>query len=138
MDERLEKLIADYHAMVSKAVAMLEAAGLPRPSSHLEWAFRPVPQSGDLPGGFSYFRHGAGCRVGGPEWTVDFDFGPRGEVNGIDPYRLHRFSASRASAFGFASVGEIEDAIEDALRTGDLVVSSGDQIVRRSPQGRQP
>ena len=138
MDRRLDTLIAEYQARVAEAVALLEAAGLSRPSSHAEWAFRPVPQSGDLRGGFRYFKHGVGCRVEGPEWTVDFNFGPRGEINGIDPHRLHRFSASRASAFGLASVGEIEDAIEDALRTGDLVVSSGDQIVRGSAHDRQP
>lgn len=137
MDRRLDTLISQYHARVAEAVALLEAAGLSRPSSHAEWAFRPVPQYGDLPGGFRYFKHGVGCRVEGPEWTVDFNFGPGGEINGIDPDRLHRFSTSRAAASGLASVGEIEDAIEDALRTGDLVVSSDDRIVRGSANVRQ-
>ena len=136
MNQRLDRLIADYHAKVSEAVAMLEAAGLPRPSSHIEWAFRPVPQSGDLPGGFSYFKHGVGCRVEGPEWTVDFDFGPRGEINGIDPHRLHRFSGSRLAEYGFSSAEEIEDAVGNALSIGDLVVSN-DQIVRGSAQDPQ-
>ena len=138
MDPRLDALISEYQTRVAEAVALLEAADLSRPSSHAEWAYRSVPQSGDIPGGFRYFKHGVGCRVEGPEWTVDFDFGPRGEINGIDPHRLHRFSASRASATGLTSVGEIEDAIEDALRTGALVVSGGHQIVRGSAHDRQP
>ena len=128
--------MSDYHAKVSEAVAMLEAAGLHRPSSHIEWAFRQVPQSGDLPGGSSYFRHGTGCHVAGPEWAVDFDFGPRGEINGIDPHRLYRFSDSQLVEYGFASVEEIEDTVQDALSTGDLVVSN-DQIVRVSEESRQ-
>ncbi len=132
MDLRLDTLISEYQARVAEAVALLEVAGLSRPSSHAEWAFRPVPQSGDLPGGFRYFKHGVGCRVEGPEWAVDFNFGPGGEINGIDPHRLQDFSASSASSFGFSLLEEIEDTLEDALRAGDLVVSTGAQIVRRS------
>lgn len=134
MDQRLEKLISDYHAKVSEAVAMLEAAGLHRPSSHIEWAFRSLGLA-TFPAGPA--TSGTVSDVTCPVLSaVDFDFGPRGEIDGMNPHRLHRVSGSRLAEYGLASVEEIEDTVQDALRTGDLVVSN-EQIVPVSAKGCQ-
>ncbi|WP_438042780.1 hypothetical protein [Sorangium sp. So ce128] len=47
MDPRLAKLIEDYRAKVAEAVALLERAGIPRPSSSLEWAQADVGGRGE-------------------------------------------------------------------------------------------
>ena len=130
MDPRLARLIADYQERVSDAVTMLEDAGIPRPASHLEWAAMDVPQTGSLPGGFSYFKHGIGCAVDGPPWGVDFDFREDGQIDGFNADRLHRFARRRLVDYGFGSAEEIESAVQDAHNAGDLVFSNNYYVSR--------
>ena len=123
MDQRLAKLIADYQGRVADAVAMLESAGVPRPSSNITWSLMDVPDQIALPDGFSYFKHGFGCAVHGPEWRVDFDFGTRGEIDGFDAHRLYFFANGRLDEYGFATAEEIEDAVRSAHQAGDVTFS---------------
>ena len=125
MDSRLSKLVLDYQAKVAVAVSMLEAAGIPRPSSNIEWATRAWEAEagsarGSLPAGFTYSVHGFGCAVDGPDWGVDFDFGNEGEIDGFDASRLHDFARKRLSQYEFASEKEIDNAIRAAADAGEL------------------
>ncbi len=54
-----------------------------------------IPQAGSLLNGYSYFKHGYGCAVRGPDWAVDFDFGECGQIDGFCPYRLEKFAQRR-------------------------------------------
>ncbi|WP_437612572.1 hypothetical protein WMF20_09440 [Sorangium sp. So ce834] len=123
MDPRLAKLIEDYRAKVAEAVALLERAGIPRPSSSLEWTQTDVAGRGELAEGYRYFKHGFGCAVAGPEWTVDFDFGDEGQIDGVDAGRLQRFAGERLGQYGFTSQEQLERAFDDAKAAGDLVYS---------------
>src|SRR5687768_5988973 len=80
---------------------MLNAAGIKRPSDAQEWIQMEFPELGGLPGGFRYYKHGIGCAVRGPDWSVDFDFGEHGEIDGFDAYRLYDFASKRLSHYGF-------------------------------------
>jgi hypothetical protein len=125
MDPRLQHLICDFQLRVAEAVELLEASGIPRPASNLAWTLRNLGRRGVLVGGFTYFKHGCGCSVEGPLWGVDFRFGERGEINGFDACRLKGFALDRLEAYGFHSTREIERAVEEARRRGELRQTGG-------------
>lgn len=124
MDQRLAKLLRDYSATVVKAVQMLEAAGIPRPESDGAWVGTRCPWHGKLSEGFEYFKHGFGVVVCGPAWSIDFDFGANGELDGYDPHRVLRFAEKVGLAsYGFASADDVSAAFKDAIEAGILVHS---------------
>ena len=123
MDPDLLKLIVDYQRRVAEAVDMLEAAGVPRPTSDIAWTGMDVPGQGSLPGGFKWYKHGFGCSVQGAAWGVDFDFGPEGEIDGFDPSRLYGFTRGQPEAYGFKSEQDIKAAVQRALDAGALTFS---------------
>src|SRR5688500_12495031 len=100
MDPRLMELIKAYQARVLDAVHCLERAGSGRPASNTEWVGMAVPR-GELVPGYQFHKHGFGCAVRGPDWSVDFDFGDHGEIDGFDLSRLKAFAAQRIDRYGF-------------------------------------
>lgn len=124
MDDRLRPLIDDYKATVARAVAALEATGIPRPSSTTEWVGYDVPGRGELAGGGDYFIHGFGCAVRLPDKSVDFDFGDDGQIDGFDWSRLLSFAGSKLTKrYGIRDEIELRALIDDAHASGDLVHS---------------
>jgi len=51
MDRRLKRLIDEYLSSVRMAVALLEEAGVPRPTSNHDWALNGISGTGALKGG---------------------------------------------------------------------------------------
>lgn len=103
---------------------MLQADGIPRPASDLDWATNDVRGRVTLPNGITYFKHGTGCRFDGPGCRVDFDFGQEGQIDGFDVDRLcDFFRRNKPVKYGFKSGDEIESAVQSALEAGELVHS---------------
>jgi hypothetical protein len=124
MNERLLALIDAYKATVARAIAALEASGIPRPATTTEWVGYDVPGRGDLVGGGEYFIHGFGCAVRLPDTSVDFDFGDEGQIDGFDWDRLSRFAGKQLSTrYGIRDENELRALIGDAHESGDLVHS---------------
>jgi hypothetical protein len=123
MDRRLWNLIKDYQRRVADAVAMLEAAGIPRPSSTTSWVESHDFGRMSLPDGFQAYKHGFGCSVDGPEWGVDFDFGESGQIDGFDAWRLYDFARRRLREYEFSSEEEIKSAVRLAAEAGELKFS---------------
>jgi hypothetical protein len=123
MDERLAKLIRNYQDRVAQAVAMLEGAGIPRPSSNTAWATSDFPQRGRMPGGFAFYPHGFGCAVHFQDWIVDFDFGAAGETDGFDAGRLCSFARDRLAEYGFDSEKDIRSSFHRAVESDELKFS---------------
>lgn len=123
MDARLARLIADYLEAVEAAVALLGASGIERPASNIAWAKHRLPSAGELPSGIPYLKHGYGCTVQLPEGTVEFDFGPRGEINGFDDWRLVVFAGERLGEYGFAGEEELTSVFRRHVALGELVHS---------------
>ena len=124
MDPRLLSLIRDYQAAVARAVAAMEASGIPRPESDVEWTGYDIPQRGQFADGAQYFAHGFGCAVQLPDTTVDFDFGDEGQIDGFDWTRLAQFAGSKLSAeYGIDGESELRGLYDAALSRGDLVHS---------------
>jgi hypothetical protein len=123
MDNRLAKLIRDYQRRVADAVAIMESAGISRPKSNLDWTVRKDPGRITLSSGFSFYKHGFGCSVDGPEWGVDFDFGDQGQIDGFDAWRLYDFARRRLSHYGFTSEEDIGSAVRQAADADELSFS---------------
>ncbi len=144
MDRRLGDLIDDYLGSVSKAVALLEEAGIPRPASDRAWASNGVAHAGVLRGGASYRKHGYGCEVRLASGSVDFDFGRAGQIDGFDVWRLADFAGDRLAAFGFDSQHELEATFAREvgsgaiLRSGDTLHYLAEGIGPASEVGEQP
>ncbi len=83
------------------------------------------PQSGWLPDGRRYMKHGFGCLVTGPQSSVDFDFGDRGEIDGIEPCFLADFAEGRLSEYGFESRDAVLTLFRRACTDGELRKSGG-------------
>jgi hypothetical protein len=137
MDHRLSKLITEYQQAVAEAVTMLEAAGLARPSSNMAWATSDIPWRGVLANGHTYYKHGYGCAVTGPNWTVDFDFGEHGQIDGVDSGRLRQFALNRASTQPGLSADELTRAFDDAIAAGELMFSGYILYYLRDRQGSE-
>lgn len=120
MDTRLSKLISDYQSAVEQAVALMNASGIPRPGSDMDWIALDIPYTGELNGKVAYFKHGAGCGVHLPHRAVDFDFGAAGEIDGFDPGRLGVFASTRLYEYGFASENEVARVFDAALEAGTI------------------
>lgn len=50
-----------------------------------------------------YCKQGFGCAVDGPTWSVDFDFGDEGQIDGSDVWRLYAFARKRLADYEFDS-----------------------------------
>src|SRR5215510_1727245 len=123
MDPRMSKLTSATLVWYAAVVAMLEKAGYALPASDSAWAAADGPPHGELMPGYSFFKHGFGCAVHGPEWKLDLDFGERGQINGFDPSRLKGFATGQLGAYGFQSEKEIDDLFAQARNAGEVVFS---------------
>ncbi len=121
MATALRQLIADYQAAVATAVRQLcDELHLEPPASDIDWACNNIPQRGTLSDGARYFKHGYGCAVKYTGGSVDFDFGPHGEITGFDAFRLWSFAQSRHADYGFPSEAALAAAIQSAESRGEL------------------
>nr|WP_201443468.1 hypothetical protein [Pirellula staleyi] len=117
-------MIHDYQDAVRYAVESLEAIGIPRPQSTIDWVAYDVPQMGQLANGGQYFIHGFGCAVKTPEFSVDFDFGEHGQIDGLDFYRMERFARHvLQTKYGFADSVELRSTIKASCDAGELIDS---------------
>lgn len=123
MDSRLTRLIKDYQSAVAYCLEILEANGIPRPASSLDWVTNDIPGSAEFSDGTRYHKHGAGCAVTTDRFTVDFDFGEQGQIDGFDLWRLNNFARGRLVKYGVSSDLELKSLFETACKSGELTHS---------------
>lgn len=123
MNKKLKKLVLAYQASVRTAVELMQQSGIPLPVTSSEWIATEIPAHGELVGGVTYYKHGAGCLVDLPSGAVDFDFGSLGEIDGFDAWRLAKFAGSEFAKYGFDTKEEIETSFQSAVKSGSLVSS---------------
>ena len=123
MHNPLVLLISDYQASVAAAVDLMQRSDIPRPATNVDWVVSDIPQRGELEGAVRYFKHGYGCAVHLPTGTVDFDFGPHGEIHGFDAWRLAGFASDKLSDYGFADEDALTACFNAEVAAGSLVYS---------------
>lgn len=96
MNATLDRLIERFRAAQDNGVAALvEVLQLPLPRSGIEWA-RYCAENGihrlrEL-NGVGIHAHGYGVELKLDGLTIDFDWGPNGEPDGFDGWRLYNFA----------------------------------------------
>lgn len=123
MDSRLAHLIKDYQSAVAYSIDILEAHGIPRPTSTLDWVASDIPVSAELPDGTCYSKHGFGCAVKTDRFVVDFDFGEQGQIDGFDLWRLNKFARGRLGNYEISSEQELETLFDTVCKSGELTYS---------------
>jgi hypothetical protein len=60
--------------------------------------------------------HGIGCRINLSTGSVDFNYGPNGEINGFDVWRLYNFARERPSKYKkYCDKKNIEKELEEYI-----------------------
>ena len=123
MNPHLAHLVSDYQASIRTAVELMQQSAIPLPASNTDWVGTDIPDQGELAGGIRYFKHGYGCAVRLPTGVVDFDFGERGEIDGITLSRLTSFAGARLPEYGFANEEQLKQCFDHEVAAGSLVYS---------------
>lgn len=97
-DQTLDALINDFIAMVETSTLIFEEKFGTRDIRRL-WYTKAIKRRGRVTRGVKYELHGIGCRINLSTGTVDFDYGPNGEINGFDICRLYFFACERPSKY---------------------------------------
>ncbi|WP_263220165.1 DUF6896 domain-containing protein [Pseudomonas atacamensis] len=96
--ETLEILINDFIAMVEFSTLVFERKFGTRDIRRL-WRSKAIKRCGRVTRGVKYELHGIGCRINLSTGSVDFNYGPNGEINGFDVWRLYNFARERPSKY---------------------------------------
>jgi hypothetical protein len=95
-NETLDILINDFISMVESSTLIFERKFGTRDIRRL-WRTKAIKRCGRVTRGVKYELHGIGCRINLSTGSVDFDYGPNGEINGFDTWRLYNFACERPS-----------------------------------------
>lgn len=129
MNPQLQQLIGTYQEAVSSAVSLLRESGVALPVSNREWAISGA-RSGQLGADAKFHKHGYGCTVRAGNLVTDFDFGPNGEVDGFDAWRLFGFAEDRGLVLPWATHRELEALLLESEKSGDVVRLPGSTLYR--------
>ncbi|MCF6759513.1 DUF6896 domain-containing protein [Pseudomonas fragi] len=121
MDERLASLINDYLQAIRTALILMQKSGVSLPHTSAEWIDTNLSHLPSLNDDINYLKHGNGCSVDLPDGAVDFDFGRRGEISGLDAWRLGQFAKKRQETYGFSTDKELYECINDAINKSLII-----------------
>jgi hypothetical protein len=102
MKPELESLIKQFRAAQDVGVATIrDTLSLPLPKSGPDWVHyccaNGIQKINEL-NGIPIYAHGYGIELKIDELTIDFDWGPNGEPDGFDAWRLYNFTLDNATA----------------------------------------
>ncbi|WP_434768273.1 DUF6896 domain-containing protein [Pseudomonas triticicola] len=113
--ETLEILINDFIAMVESSTLVFERKFGTRDIRRL-WRTQAIKRCGRVTRGVKYELHGIGCRINLSTGSVDFNYGPNGEINGFDVWRLYNFARERPSKYKkYCDKKNIEKELEEYI-----------------------
>lgn len=129
MHPELETLIYEFRDRQDLAVDFLHRSlGIPIPTTTFKWVQYCRDHSQTLAEfcnqeGVKLIPHGYGIEVIHPDFQIDFDYGPGGEIDCFDVWRLAFFrhmSHHRPNPIG--PYDDISRWIEEAVRARELIV----------------
>ena len=123
MKPELETLIKHFRAAQDVGVATIrDTLKLPFPTSGPDWVHyccaQGLQQINEL-NGIPIYAHGYGIELKINELTIDFDWGPNGEPDGFDAWRLYNFTLDNATGVQ-CTHKEVIEWIEASLKNGEL------------------
>ena len=121
MNRELERVIRLYQEAVAdlfpKVAAFLDVE---LPITNIEWTGVEAEQRGITDDGIKYFMHGYGIAMDSGEVVVDFDLGDRGQIDGIDPWRLWSFIGDNNIDTQIQSETELKALVKEAEERREL------------------
>lgn len=128
MREPLAQMISDFRDAQDLALDYLHGRlRLPLPGSSVDWAVtarRTIETKHELLAidRVVLRKHGFGIEVTHPEFRIDFDYGPNGECDCFDSWRLSLYTHQRRSLSGHVTMqGEVSQWIAEAYDDGELI-----------------
>ena len=89
MNNELKRIISLYQNSVADLFPRLvKRLGVQLPIRNIDWIGINEEQRGITKCGIEYHMHGYGVSMKHGHITVDFDLGDKGQINGIDPWKL--------------------------------------------------
>lgn len=124
MNEELEKVIKLYHKAVADLFPRVaDFLGVELPITNREWTGIEAEQRGITDDGIKYFMHGYGIIMDSGDVVVDFDLGEKGEIDGIDPWRLWSFIDDNDIDTKIKSETELKALVKEAEEHRELIDS---------------
>lgn len=132
MQPELKTVVTNFRQDQELALEYLHGhLGIPVPCSNIEWASRGRKQidaviSTICDDGVQVRKHGYGIELIHPDFQIDFDYGPSGECDCFDAWRLglHKHISLRLPD-PVECDREIREWIADAVRSGELQQVAG-------------
>jgi hypothetical protein len=132
MTPELQNLIVAYQRAVASAVKLLQDAGVALPASAQEWS-TSGPRNGRLGLDARFQKHGFGCKVHVGDAVTDFDFGPNGEIDAFDAWRLFRFAGDHGWVLPYSTHRELDVLLLELEKDGKLRRLQGSALYRLHP-----
>lgn len=123
MKPELETLIRHFRAAQDVGVATVrDTLHIPPPKSGLDWVHyccnNGIHQLNELKG-IPIYAHGYGIELKIGDLTIDFDWGPNGEGDGFDSWRLFKFNLDNRTGVQCTHKDVIQ-WIDDAYENDEL------------------
>ena len=129
MNAELRQLIDAFRTTQDTAIDFLHCQlRIPLPKSSLDWALNGHLAVRDLTrescsAGFRLEPHGYGIDLIHPDFRIDFDYGPAGQIDCFDIWRLalHRHHLLDDTP-PVGPYDDIDTWVDDSLKCGELIV----------------
>lgn len=110
--------INEYLKRVQQAAELLERSFGTRDILELWWTNK-IPRRGVVTDGIEYELHGVGCSVYMSDTCIDFDYGPDGRVDGVDPWRLYMYACKTPQKYKeYTDMKFLEHEFNEYIKTG--------------------
>ncbi|MCA9175244.1 MAG: hypothetical protein KDB14_12235 [Planctomycetales bacterium] len=143
MKAELDVLIQYFRDAQDIGVATIrDVLQMPLPKSGLDWVQyccnHGIQRLKEL-NGVPIYAHGFGIELTLGELTIDFDWGPNGEPDGFDAWRLYNFTLTNATGVE-CSHNDVIQWIDAAFENGELHQVGGTYFDprRRADANRKP
>ena len=124
MNEELSRIIGLYQASVADLFPRLaKHLGVMLPIRNIDWTAVDGEQRGKTDCGIKYFIHGYGVSMVYGDTEVDFDLGDKGQIDGIDPWKLWSYVEDSNLKTIFCSAKEVEREVKLAVEKGEMTYS---------------
>lgn len=130
MRVELHEAITDFRSDQELALEYLHGhLGIPVPVTNDEWAARGRTQiesvvSVAADDGVQLRKHGHGIEVIHPRFQIDFDYGPAGECDCFDPWRLYQHR-SNGRSHSVSSDRDMRDWLVESASAGEVLPVPG-------------
>ena len=124
MNEELSRLICLYQKSVADLFPRLAMhLRVTLPIRNIDWTAVDGEQRGETTCGIKYFIHGYGVSMAYEDIEIDFDLGDKGQIDGVDPWKLWSFVEDSNIKTTFASAKEVEHEVKVAVEKGEMTYS---------------